>query len=94
MSEGMTVKKRSWLSAPYAVWVVGFTIIPMIVIFQYALTDKNGRLTLANIGALVDPIHLKALVFSLEIAAGCTAICILLAYPLVLALNRLILIRQ
>lgn len=94
MSEGTSVKKRSWLAAPYAVWVVGFTIIPMIVIFQYALTDKNGRFTLTNIGALVDPIHLKALVFSLEIAVGCTVICILLAYPLVLALKRLNLSRQ
>lgn len=94
MSKGVAVNKRSWLSAPYVVWVIGFTIIPMIVIFQYALTDKNGAFTLANIGALVDPIHLKALVFSLEIAVGCTVICILLAYPLVLALKRLNLGRQ
>ena len=66
----------------------------MIVIFQYALTDKSGALTLDNVGALLDPIHLKALVFSLEIAVGCTVICILLAYPLVLALKRLNLGRQ
>lgn len=94
MSKGVTVNKRSWLSAPYAVWIIGFTLIPMIVIFQYALTDKSGALTLDNVGALLDPIHLKALVFSLEIAVGCTVICILLAYPLVLALKRLNLGRQ
>lgn len=83
------MNKRSWLSVPYVVWVIGFTVIPMLVIFQYALTDKTGAFTLKNIGALVEPIHLKALVFSLEIAVGCTVICILLAYPLVLALKRL-----
>ena len=88
------VNKRSWLSAPYAVWIIGFTLIPMIVIFQYALTDKSGGFTLENVGALLAPTHLKALVFSLEIAVGCTVVCILLAYPLVLALKRLNLGRQ
>ena len=88
------VNKRSWLSSPYAVWIIGFTLIPMIVIFQYALTDKSGGFTLENVGALLAPTHLKALVFSLEIAVGCTVVCILLAYPLVLALKRLNLGRQ
>lgn len=47
-----------------------------------------------NIRAIVEPVHLKAMIFSLEIALGCTILCILLSYPLVMALRRLKLGRQ
>ena len=83
------MNKRKWLATPYAVWVIGFTVIPMILIFRYALTAQEGGFTMENILAIADPIHLKAVVFSLEIAVGCTLLCILLSYPLVLALRRL-----
>lgn len=83
------MNKRTFLASPYIVWVVGFTVIPMILIFRYALTGQEGGFTLENIAAVVDPIHLKAVIFSLEIAVGCTLICILLSYPLVMALKRL-----
>ena len=83
------LNKRKNLAYPYVVWSVGFTVIPLIVILRYALLDKTGAFTLSNILAIVDPVNLTALIFSLEIAGGCTIICILLAYPLVLALKRL-----
>ncbi|MBO4374428.1 MAG: ABC transporter permease [Lachnospiraceae bacterium] len=81
--------KRSALAGPYVIWAVGFTVIPLLVIIKYALFDRSGAFTLSNILAIFDPVHLRALVFSLEIALGCTAICIILAYPLVLAISRL-----
>ncbi len=84
-----TRNKRVLLSSPYLLWVLGFTIIPMLVIFRYALWGADGAFTLENITAIVDGIHLKAVVFSLEIAFGCTVLCTLLSYPLVLALRRL-----
>ncbi len=87
--KGNIWNRRALLAAPYLVWVVGFTLIPMLVILRYALTDREGGFTAANIGAILDPIHLKALVYSLEIAFGCTAACILLSYPLALSLRRL-----
>lgn len=94
MSEGKTMNRRPWLATPYVVWVVGFTVIPLLVIFGYALTSREGAFTLANITALFEPVHLKALFFSLEIAVGCTIICILLSYPLVMAMRRLNMGRQ
>lgn len=94
MSEGKTMNRRPWLATPYVVWVVGFTVIPLLVIFGYALTSREGTFTLANITALFEPVHLKALFFSLEIAVGCTIICILLSYPLVMAMRRLNMGRQ
>ncbi len=83
------VKKRTFISAPYLVWMVGFTIIPLWIIFQYALTDAEGGFTWSNVLAMFDTIHLKALIFSLEIAVLCTVICIAIAYPLVMVLKRL-----
>lgn len=94
MSEGKTMNRRPWLATPYVVWVVGFTVIPLLVIFGYALMSRKGAFTLANITALFEPVHLKALFFSLEIAVGCTIICILLSYPLVMAMRRLNMGRQ
>ena len=66
----------------------------MFVIFRYALTSENDGFTLSQITAILDPVHLKALVFSLQIAIGSTLICILLSYPLVMAMKRLRLGKQ
>lgn len=94
MNKLKRINKRSWLSSPYIIWIVGFTVIPMIMIFRYALTTAEGGFTLSQITAILSPVHLKALVFSLEIAIGSTIICILLSYPLVLAMRRLNLGKQ
>lgn len=94
MNKVKAVNKRSWLSTPYVIWIVGFTVIPMIMILRYALTTKDGGFILSQITAILDPVHLKALIFSLEIAIGSTLICILLSYPLVLAMRRLNLGKQ
>lgn len=81
--------KITGLAAPYLIWVVGFTVIPLLVICRYAFTGEEGGFTLENVLAVFDPIHLKALLFSLEIAFFSTVFCILLSYPLVLAMGRL-----
>ncbi len=83
------LSKRSRLASPYVIWSVGFIVIPLLVIVKYAIQDKSGAFTASNILAIFDPVNLKALVFSLEIALGCTIVCILLAYPLVMAISRL-----
>ncbi len=79
--------KRKYLSGPYLLWIIGFTVLPLITIAIHALTDKNGRFTFENILSIAEPIHRQALFFSLAIAAGCTAICILLAYPTAMILK-------
>ena len=53
------------------------------------IEQSGGWFYTGECGAIADPVHLKAVIFSLEIAVGCTLICILLSYPLVLALRRL-----
>ncbi|MBQ1526912.1 MAG: ABC transporter permease [Lachnospiraceae bacterium] len=83
------MNKRPLLSGPYIVWIAGFTVIPLLIIIKYAFTDQSGAFTLDNILAMFEPVHLKAMIFSVETAFLCTVICIIISYPLVLALRRL-----
>ncbi len=83
------MNKRSLLATPYIVWIIGFTVLPLLLIIGYALMDVNGGFTLSNILAIFDPIHGKAFLLSLGIALLSTVICFVLAYPLALALRNL-----
>jgi len=40
--------KRSLFAAPYTLWMILFTILPVILIGYYAFTDANGAFTLDN----------------------------------------------
>ncbi len=77
-----------WAS-PYIIWMIGFTVIPLAIIVKYAFTGEGGGFTFDNMLAMFEPVHLKAMIFSVEIAFLCTVICIILSYPLVIALRRL-----
>ena len=80
----MNSKASRLLAGPYIVWMVGFTVIPLILIIIYGLTDADGRFTLANVGAISSPEHLK----SLLLALASTVICLVMAYPLALILRN------
>jgi spermidine/putrescine transport system permease protein len=77
-----------WLSFPYLLWMAGFIIIPLIMIFFYGLSSEKGNLTIENIKLILDPVNRKALVLSLLLSVISTIICLILAYPLALILNR------
>ena len=78
----MNNAKRKWLTGPYLVWAVGFIILPLIFILYYGFTDEAGAFTFANVAAIADPIHAKALLNSLIIAIVTTLVDLLIAYPL------------
>lgn len=79
--------KRQFLSGPYILWIIGFIVLPILMICYYGITDPSGNFTLENIFAIAEPIHMKALFLSLELALICTMICLILAYPLAMILN-------
>ncbi len=88
----MTDKKTSrLLTSPYIAWAVIFTLVPLVLVFYYGFTDANGALTLANIKAIAEPVHSKALLLAIALSVISTVICFLLAYPLgmILAKRRL-----
>ena len=76
------MKKRNslLLSAPYIVWMIIFTLIPLCVVCYYALTDPDtGNLTLDNLAQLSMylPVLWQSILYSLISAF----ICLLLGYP-------------
>ena len=82
------MNKKKLLSGPYFVWMILFTIIPLLVIAWYGFTDRTGAFTLANVKAIASPEHLKALGLSLSLSIACTILCLLIAYPLAMILKK------
>ena len=67
--------------------MIGFTLIPLGLIFYYGMTDKTGAFTLANVLSIATAEHAKALWLSLGISFLATCLCLLLAYPLAMILR-------
>ena len=68
------------LSAPYLIWMVVFTLIPLGVVAYYALTDPStGAFSLGNLANLgmYLPVLWQSIVYSLVSAC----ICLILGYP-------------
>lgn len=83
----MKTKGAKYLSAPYLVWMIGFTVIPLLLILYYGLTDRSGNFTLANILAITRREHFKPLYLALFLSAFSTFVCLVLAFPLALILK-------
>ena len=73
--------KRQWYATPYALWMLIFTIVPLLFVIYYAFTNNAGAFTAANITKIFEPLYLSALLESLKLAFFCTIICLLLGYP-------------
>ena len=76
----MKKNKSIFLSIPYALWMLVFTLIPLGVVAYYALTDPDtGSFTLQNIQDL--GMFLPTLGISTAYALVSALICLLLGYP-------------
>ena len=76
----MKKNKSVLLSAPYIVWMLAFTLIPLGVVGYYALTDPNtGAFTLGNLKDL--GMYAGVLWQSIGYALISAFICLLLGYP-------------
>jgi len=84
----MNNSKNQVLAFPYIIWMAGFIIIPLLMIFFYGLTDRSGAFTLSNVLAILSADHMKALVLSLVLSTISTIVCLLIAYPLALILRK------
>lgn len=76
------------LALPYLVWMIGFIVIPLILIAVYGLTDRRGNFTLENVISMGTPEHVKALWLSVLLSVVSTVICLILAFPLALVLRK------
>lgn len=81
--------RKKYLAAPYLIWMLGFTIIPLLLVVYYGFTDKTGAPTLENVLAIATPEHSKALFLSIVLSLVSTLLCLGLAYPLAMILKSL-----
>ena len=76
----MRKNKSGWLSVPYIVFMVIFTLIPLCVVLYYALTDvQTGQFSLKNMQNLV--LYLPAFGRSILYSFVSALICLLIGYP-------------
>ena len=89
--------------APYMVWAVLFTVVPLLFIAYYAFTDNQFRFTLENITRFFTAtstvsdgaggqkvIYTYLLIFwrSLKLALISTVVCLLMGYPIAYIIAR------
>jgi spermidine/putrescine transport system permease protein len=79
--------KNQKLAAPYLVWMVLFTVVPLLIVVYYALTDGSGRFTLENLTLIGG--YSSVFARSLLLAMEATVICLVIAFPVGYALSRM-----
>ena len=76
------MRKRSSWSIPYFIFLVFFVVLPLLLVAFYAVRDREGSFTLANITRFFsDKDTLSTFAVSLEVAIENTLLCILIGYP-------------
>ena len=76
-----------FVACPYVVWSAIFIVVPLIIMFYFALTDANGVFTLSNIASLGR--FKKAFAISILYATISTLITLILAYPMAYFMTKL-----
>ena len=73
-------------SIPYIIWMVVFTMIPLLLILFSAFTDRNGTFSLEAFSKAFG--YFDVFLRSLWIAFISTLICLILAYPIGYIMSR------
>ena len=73
-------------SVPYLLWVVVFTIIPLLLIIVFAFTGTDGGFTIENISAVGR--YTDVIMKSIWLAAIATGVSLFLGYPLAYIISR------
>lgn len=79
------------LIAPALLWLVLFFILPMISMFTLSFSEQAGLTetvltwTGASYAKALDPLYMKVIGYSLEMAAATTALCLGIGYPVAMA---------
>ncbi len=80
---------RAVTVAPHGLWCLLFIIAPLVFVVYYTFTDPSGAFTLDHIKEVFSATYFAVLKRSVLLALESTVICLLLAYPLALAVTRM-----
>ncbi len=73
-------------AAPFALWMVLFTVIPLGIVLWFAFTDADGQFTLSNLTSIVE--YAGTFGLSIFLGAIATVLCLVLAFPLAYTISR------
>ncbi len=80
---------RKMLSIPYAVFMILFVVIPLLLVIFYAFTDAEGHFSLSNVVTFFsNSTNLNTFIISILIGVATTALCLLLGYPVAYILAK------
>ena len=68
------MKSKKLLTGPYLLWSIAFTVIPLLMIVYYGLTDPEGSFTWRNLAQITTPENLKAMGLALLLSFVSTLI--------------------
>ena len=85
------MRKNSFMrqisATPYYVWAVLFIIVPIVYVLYYAFTDAQGNFAGFSNFQIIEH-YASTFALSLMMAFIATVICLLIGYPLALAISR------
>lgn len=73
-------------TSPHILWSAIFILVPLVMVFYYAFTDRSGAFTFENITRLTD--YTTTFLRSLWFGIVATLICLIIAYPLAYIISQ------
>jgi spermidine/putrescine transport system permease protein len=87
-------QKKQLLAAPYLLWTVVFSIVPLLIIVVYSFCERTAygdivyKFTTENYVKFFQPIYLKVLWRSVLMAVISTMGCLFIGYPMAWIISR------
>lgn len=73
---------RKHCAIPYALFLLSFIVVPLVLIVLYSFTTPDWKFTFSNYQTIFTADNANTLIISIFIALVTTAICLLIGYPL------------
>ena len=86
--------RKSILAWPYVLWIILFTILPLLIIVLFSFTEKTEMgsismvFTLDNYRQFFQPLYLNVLKRSVILAVVSTVMCLIVGYPMAYIMSR------
>lgn len=86
--------RRSVLAWPYVLWIILFTILPLLIIVLFSFTEKTEMgsismvFTLDNYRKFFQPLYLNVLKRSVILAVVSTVMCLIVGCPMAYIMSR------
>lgn len=87
ISDSINRRRREMLAYPYILWIALFVVIPIILVAVFAFTNADGEFTFSNFKNMPD--YVSVFWRSLYLSFVATVICLLIGYPVALAISRM-----